>query len=82
MGKKNKRDKDGERKRLVCDLRGTIYELKSKLSEGGQGVVCRTQFPNVLVKVSKFPKEDSRSKTWFDHLQWVSWQSLDCLKIA
>jgi len=82
MGKKNKREKDGERKRLVCDLRGTTYELKSKLSEGGQGIVCHTQFPNVLVKVSKFPKEDPRSKAWFDHLQWVSRQPLDGLKIA
>ena len=82
MGKKNKSDKDGGRKRLVCDLRGTIYELKNKLSEGGQGVVCHTQFPNVLVKVSKFPKEDPRSKAWFDHIQWVSRQPLDGLKIA
>ena len=82
MAKKNKSDKGSERKRLVCDLRGTIYELKNKLSEGGQGVVCHTQFPNVLVKVSKFPKEDPRSKAWFDHLQWVSRQPLDGLKIA
>ena len=82
MGKKNKSDKGSERKRLVCDLRGTIYELENKLSEGGQGVVCYTQFPNVLVKVSKFPKEDPRAKAWFDHIQWVSRQPLDGLKIA
>ncbi len=82
MGKKNKSEKGSDSKRLVYDRQGTVYELKDKLSEGGQGVVCYTQFPNVLVKVSRFPQGSPHSKAWFDHLRWVSHLPLDDLKIA
>ncbi len=68
--------------RIVQDRRGTNYELTGKLSEGGQGIVCRTQFPNVLVKIGKHPAVDPRTKAWFDHMQWVSRLPLEGLKIA
>ncbi len=78
--KNNQSEKNG--KRIVHDRQGTGYELVSKLSEGGQGIVCRTQFPNVLVKVTRFPPGDQRADAWYKHLQWVSRLPLDELKIA
>ena len=70
------------KKRVVQDRQGAIYELTGKLSEGGQGVVCRTQFPGVLVKVARFPTGDPRTKSWFEHMEWVSRLPLESLKIA
>lgn len=69
-------------KRTVWDKSGTAYELTGKLGEGGQGMVCSTQFPNVLVKVSKLPTTDPRTLEWHRHLQWVARQPLEGLHIA
>jgi len=68
--------------RVVLDRQGATYELMGKLSEGGQGVVCRTQFPGVLVKVARFSAGDPRTKSWFEHMEWVSRLPLESLKIA
>lgn len=68
--KNNKAARHGNR--VVHDRQGTAYELTGKLAEGGQGVVCQTQFKNVLVKIGRHPANDPRTKAWFDHMQWVS----------
>lgn len=80
---KDKNNKAGKRgNRVVYDRQGAAYELTGKLSEGGQGVVCQTQFKNVLVKVGKHPVNDPRTRSWFDHMRWVSRLPLDELRIA
>lgn len=68
--------------RTVWDAKGTSYDLKSKLGEGGQGMVCTTQYPNVLVKVSLHPTKDERTIDWFNHITWISRQPLEGLHIA
>lgn len=83
MRTKEKKASSGtSKKRTVQDRQGATYELTGKLSEGGQGIVCRTQFSGVLVKVGRFAVDDSRTKTWFQHIEWVSRLPLEALKIA
>lgn len=77
-----KTDSSASKKRVVMDRHGATYELKGILSEGGQGVVCRTQFTGVLVKVARFSAGDPRTKSWFEHMEWVSRLPLESLKIA
>lgn len=69
-------------KHKVWDRKETAYELTSKFGEGGQGMVCTTQFPNVLVKVSKRSNKDPRTIAWYKHLEWLIHQPLEGLKIA
>lgn len=69
-------------KRTVWDKQGTAYELTGKVGEGGQGIVCKTQIANVLVKVSLYAKSDARTLAWYKHLQWIIRQPLDGLQIA
>lgn len=45
-------------------------------------MVCTTQYPNVLVKVSKRPSSDPRTQSWHSHIQWISRQALEGLHIA
>lgn len=52
------------KKRLVQDEFGGVYELKSKLAEGGQGIVLGTGLQNLLVKVSRWPDSDPRTQNW------------------
>ena len=80
--KEKKAGADASKQRVVFDRQGGAYELTVKLSEGGQGVVCRTQFPGVLVKIARFPASDPRTKSWFEHIEWVSRLPLEALKIA
>ena len=56
--------KAGGKKQRVQDEFGGIYELKSKLAEGGQGIVLSTDFQNLLVKVSRWPDGDPRTQAW------------------
>ena len=47
-------DKSGQpKRRTVYDQHGTAHILTSMLGEGGQGIVCTTERPNVLVKVQR-----------------------------
>ena len=41
-----------KKNRTVVDQHGQSYELTGSIGEGGQGIVCTTNYPNVLVKVS------------------------------
>ena len=68
--------------RTVWDEKNTPYELTGKIGEGGQGMVCSTQYPNVLVKVSKHPSSDPQTRAWHKHVQWVARQPLENLHIA
>lgn len=52
------------RKQRVWDDKGGVYELGKRIAEGGQGIVCPTQSPLYLVKVSKHPDSDPRAEAW------------------
>jgi len=52
------------RKQRVFDDKGGMYELGKRIAEGGQGIVCPTQDPRFLVKVSKHSAGDPRTETW------------------
>jgi DNA-binding helix-hairpin-helix protein with protein kinase domain len=76
-------DKAGfKQSRMVRDRQGATYQLTEKLAEGGQGIVCKTEYPNVLVKISHRPAGDSKASAWYQQIQWVSRLDLDGLNIA
>ena len=52
------------RKPRVVDDKGGVYELGKRIAEGGQGIVCPTQDPRFLVKVSRHPADDPRTEAW------------------
>lgn len=68
-------------KRLVVDRRGTVYTLTNKIGEGGQGVVCATNFPNVLIKINQH-KDPKKRQQWEQHIHWLMRQDLIGLQIA
>jgi len=71
----------GQQKRLVQDTKGLVYELKEELSRGGQGIVYRTQYPQVLIK--GFTKKDEHARLrWQQHIAWLVNQDLGGLKLA
>ena len=43
-----------KKNRTVLDQHGQSYELTGRIGEGGQGIVCTTNYPNVLVKVARY----------------------------
>ena len=43
----------------VQDERGDIFELE-RLASGGQGIVCKTQYPHILVKLCKKDMPEKR----------------------
>lgn len=53
-----------QRKPRVVDDKGGLYELGKRIAEGGQGIVCPTQDPRFLVKVSRHPADDPRTDAW------------------
>lgn len=69
------------KKRIVIDSRGHAYELISKLGQGGQGIVCKTNYPNVLVKMCTHDDKE-QSQEWLNHMRWLMRQSLEGLNIA
>ena len=40
------------KKRIVTDEFGQTFELIKRLGQGGQGIVCSTQFDKVIVKMT------------------------------
>jgi serine/threonine protein kinase len=68
------------KKREVLDERGNRYILKGRLGEGGQGIVCETDYENTLVKICRRPKSDRAQ--WMEHIRWLMLQDLDGLNIA
>ena len=69
-------------KRVARDTEGVEYELVERIGEGGQGVVFRTRYPGVLLKLSRRPLADPRVQAWFRHVSWVARQGLEGLHIA
>lgn len=69
------------KKRIVVDSHGHPYELTSKLGQGGQGVVCKTRYPNVLVKICTHDDERLKGE-WINHIRWLMRQPLEDLAIA
>lgn len=68
-------------KRMVLDTKGSAYELREEMSRGGQGIVYRTQFPQVLVKGFTNKDEQVRQR-WRKHIAWLIRQDLQSLKLA
>lgn len=70
-----------QRKRVVQDSKGSVYELRDELSRGGQGIVYRTQYPQALVK--GFTDKDAQARQrWHRHIAWLIRQDLSDLKLA
>ncbi|MBX9756544.1 MAG: protein kinase [Pseudomonadaceae bacterium] len=68
-------------KRSVQDTKGSVYELRGELSRGGQGIVYRTQYPQVLIK--GFTNKDVQTRQrWNQHIAWLIRQDLTELKLA
>jgi len=69
------------KKRIVIDELKQQFELIEKLGQGGQGVVCSTQFEGVLVKMNTQTGIDKKRK-WAEHIRWLMRQPLENLNIA
>jgi len=65
------------RKPRVFDDKGGMYELGKRIAEGGQGIVCPTQDPRFLVKVSKYPAGDPRTDAWSRQIAAVQRMPID-----
>jgi eukaryotic-like serine/threonine-protein kinase len=74
--------KKPQEKRAAQDEHGTVYHVTTKLSSGGQGSVWQTELANVLVKVSRFRRDQPESAKWFEQVQRVKRLPLDGLKVA
>lgn len=70
-----------QKTRTVHDTHGTSYQLKGKVGEGGQGIVCSTDRPGVLVKVFTNNDPDAKRR-WVNRVNWILNQELDGLRIA
>lgn len=70
-----------QKKRVVQDTKGTIYELGAEISRGGQGIVYQTQYPLVLIKGFTNKDEQARQR-WQRHIAWLVRQDLSDLKLA
>lgn len=70
-----------KKNRTVLDQHGQSYELTGRIGEGGQGIVCTTNYPNVLVKVARATTEEKRS-SWTNKIRALMHQPLDGLPIA
>ncbi len=70
-----------KKNRTVLDQHGQSYELTGRIGEGGQGIVCTTNYPNVLVKVARATTEEKRA-SWTNKIRALMRQPLDGLPIA
>ncbi|OED47532.1 hypothetical protein ACH42_02805 [Endozoicomonas sp. (ex Bugula neritina AB1)] len=68
--------------RAVTDQYGTDYELTGLVGSGGQGSVCSTQYPGVLLKIFNQKSSVEQKKEWIDRIQWIMRQNLEQLNIA
>lgn len=67
--------------RVVQDIKGTGYQLVQEMSRGGQGIVYRTNHPEVLVK--GFTNKDEQAiRRWRRHIAWLVRQDLGALKLS
>ena len=73
--------KQTTKKRIVTDEFGQDFELIKKLGQGGQGIVCSTQFDGVLIKMSTQADKEKKRK-WAEHIRWLMRQPIERLNIA
>lgn len=70
-----------KKNRTVLDQHGQSYELTGRIGEGGQGIVCKTNYPNVLVKVARATTEEKKT-SWTNKIRALMRQPLEGLPIA
>jgi serine/threonine protein kinase len=70
-----------KKNRTVIDQHGQSYELTGRIGEGGQGVVCASNYPNVLVKITRTTTEEQRN-SWANKIRALMRQPLEGLPIA
>lgn len=70
-----------KKNRTVIDSFGQDYELTGKLGEGGQGIVCTTNFPNVLVKIAR-KSSPEKLNNWLNKIDRLMRAPLNGLPIA
>lgn len=70
-----------KKNRTVIDQHGHPYELTGKIGEGGQGIVCSTNYPNVLVKITRATSDEKRT-SWVTKICDLMRQPLNGLPIA
>ena len=54
--------------RTVIDQYGHSYLLTGRLGEGGQGIVCTTNYPNVLIKIVRASTLE-KQQTWVNKIK-------------
>jgi serine/threonine protein kinase len=72
---KNKRNSN------VYDKQGNEYQLLSRIGEGGQGIVCKTNLNGILVKVLN-TKDEDKINTWTKQISWCLKQDFSKLNLA
>lgn len=70
-----------KKNRTVLDQHGQSYELTGRIGEGGQGMICTTNYPNVLIKVARATTEEKRA-SWTSKIRALMHQPLEGLPIA
>jgi DNA-binding helix-hairpin-helix protein with protein kinase domain len=70
-----------KKNRTVIDQHGQSYELTGRIGEGGQGIVCTTNYPNVLVKITRAKTAEKRAR-WVSKIRALMRQPLEGLPIA
>ena len=70
-----------KKNRTVLDQHGQSYELTGRIGEGGQGIVCTTNYPNVIVKIARTTTEEKRA-SWTNKIRALMRQPLEGLPIA
>ncbi|MBP6354373.1 MAG: serine/threonine protein kinase [Nitrosomonas sp.] len=65
----------------VQDERGDTFELE-RLASGGQGIVCKTQYPHILVKLCKKDMPEKDQQAWLRQIRWVKRQPITDLQFA
>lgn len=69
---KNKSSEMLPKKQKIQDELGRVHVLEKKIAEGGQGAVVTIQGqPRWLVKLSKWPSADPRTKAWAQQIEAV-----------
>lgn len=70
-----------KKNKTVLDQHGQSYELTGRIGAGGQGTVYTTNYPNVLVKISRATTEEKRA-SWENKIRALMRQPLEGLPIA
>lgn len=66
----------------IADTEGHQYQLLQKIGEGGQGVVVKTQYSDILVKLCNKGLSANKQTEWLDKIRLLMTQNLHGLNIA